>query len=96
MKNDTPITEYIFAGWLNSHPAKRSHAKLERELNQAIAERDELHLACLAMMKVVGEPGCSEEEAWATVDEIDAAYLQAQKAIHKLKEPKTTNVETTP
>ena len=98
---NTPITDAAFNA-ANCHTNKRLQKvyetcqRLETERNQAIAERDELHLACLAMMKVVGEPGCSEDEAWATVDEIDAAYLQAQKAIHKLKEPKTTNVETTP
>ena len=91
MKNDTPITEYIFAGWLNSHPAKRSHAKLERELNQAIAERDELLGALSLLIDLPDERSIH--------DYSDDELLIWQNVVllrEKLKEPKTTNVETRP
>lgn len=40
MNTETPITDDVFAGWLKSHPARISHAKLERKLN---AERELAH-----------------------------------------------------
>jgi hypothetical protein len=52
----TPMTDFVFAGWLKSHPARLSHSKLERELAEAKQIMGELCDDCGWAMRFPGQP----------------------------------------
>jgi len=93
MKTDTPRTleAIIKSAGQWSYAFRDTCEQLERELNQAIAERNELAQAILSLLEIGACVNRDED-----IIENKRRREIARDLVKKLKEPKTNNVETTP